>query len=766
MSLEGRRIAVRGVVQGVGFRPWIYRIAHEEGIAGRILNNSSGVLIEAFGPPSSLETFQHRLRSSPPPAAAISAIEWERIPAESKGEFQIVPSAASKDRQVSIPPDLATCERCVEEIFNPADRRYRYAFTNCTDCGPRFTIVRDVPYDRPATTMAAFQMCPDCQREYDDPLDRRFHAQPNACPTCGPHLWLVAADGSPLEAEDPIRTAAVALEAGMIVAVKGLGGFHLACDATSERTVSTLRERKRREAKPLAVMLRTLRDADALAELSPADRRLLSSTERPIVLVRRRPNAGIAAAVAPGSPLLGLMLAYTPLHHLLLADAGKPLVMTSGNLSEEPIAYRNAEALHRLGGVADLFLLHDREIETRCDDSVARALGQAPVVLRRSRGYVPRPLQLSESVARPVLACGAHLKNTFCIAVDDRAYLGPHIGDLENLAADEAMRGAIARMERFLGVSPEVIAHDLHPGYQSTAYALERPEEPKVAVQHHHAHVASAIAEHGLTGPVLGLAFDGTGDGGDGTAWGGEFLLADLHGFERLATMRPLPLAGADAAIRRPWRLALALLDDAFDGRPPLEALGLFAQVPPAHIHTVRRMIAAGLQSPLAHGIGRYFDAFGALGLEVPRALYEGDVAMQWNLAADPDETGSYPFTIDYQVKPYQIDLRPLTRAAVQDLMTGESVAKVSARFHNSLIAASVVLIHEIASETGRFPVILTGGSFQNDLLLEGLCERLGGEFDVVVHADVPPGDGGIALGQAVIADAHCKRTKGETPCV
>jgi len=773
MSLEGRRIAVHGVVQGVGFRPWIYRLAHEQGIGGRILNNSSGVLIEAFGPSGSLDTFQHRLRSSPPPAASISTIEWEPIPPESSLDFQIVPSAAGEQRQVSIPPDLATCEHCVEEIFDPANRRYRYAFTNCTDCGPRFTIVRDVPYDRPATTMAPFHMCPDCEREYENPLDRRFHAQPNACPTCGPHLWLLAADGSPIDCDDPVRTAASALEAGMIVAVKGLGGFHLACDATSERAVTALRERKRREAKPLAIMVRTLRQAEQIAQLSASERELLRSVERPIVLVQRRADSGIADSVAPGSPLLGVMLAYTPLHHLLLADAGRPLVMTSGNVSEEPIAYGNAEALLRLHDIAELFLMHDREIETRCDDSVARVIADTPVVLRRSRGYVPRPLALSTPVEQPILAVGAQLKNTFCIAVEDRAYLGPHIGDLENLAADEAMRQAIERMERFLDVRPEIIAHDLHPGYQSTTYALARPEPLKFGVQHHHAHIASALAEHGVDGPVIGLAFDGTGDGGDGTAWGGEFLVADRLEFERRGTFRPLPLAGADTAIRQPWRLALALLDDAFNGKPPLDALPLFDDIPPSHVQTVRRMIASGLQSPAAHGVGRYFDGLGALGLVMPYSRFEGQVAVAWNLAADPDESASYPFAIDYQGDPCQIDFRPLVRAAAADLIAGRSAALVSARFHNSLIAASAVLVREIAGSAGHLPVVLTGGSFQNAILAEGLSQQLRRDFDVLLHSRVPPGDGGIALGQAVVANARFARSlsrdarrKGVAPCV
>lgn len=766
MSLEGRRFAVHGVVQGVGFRPWIYRLAHEEGIGGRILNNSSGVMIEAFGSAARLESFQQRLQSTSPPAAKISTIEWESIPAEQTKVFRIESSAKSAERKVSIPPDLASCDRCIEEVFDPDDRRYRYPFTNCTDCGPRFTIVRDMPYDRSATTMAAFRMCPDCQREYDDPTNRRFHAQPNACPVCGPRVRLLNSNGLPVPATDPIQRAALALNEDAIVAVKGLGGFHLACDANSDVAVAKLRVRKRRPAKPFAVMVRTIEEADRVAELSPEEVQLLSSVERPIVLVRRRPEADIADGVAPCNPLIGLILAYTPLHHLLLADAGTPLVMTSGNLSEEPLAFRNEEALMRLHGIADLFLMHDREIETRCDDSVARVIAEAPVVLRRSRGYVPRAVPLSRPVAEPVLACGAELKNTFCIAVEDRAYLGPHIGDLENLASSDAMREAIERMQRFLGVQPSVIAHDLHPGYESTRYAKERPEANKFGVQHHHAHIASAMAEHGLDGPVLGLAFDGTGDGGDGSAWGGEFLLADLVRFDRLATFRPIALAGADAAIREPWRLALAVLDDAFDGHPPLNRLALFESISRSHIETVRRMIAGDFQTPMAHGVGRYFDALGALGLNLSRSLYEGHVAVQWNFVADPEETASYPFAVDYQITPHQIDLRPLVRAAIDDFLAGMPAGRISARFHNSLVAASAVVVQEIARETGHLPVVLSGGSFQNPILVRGLLSRLQGDFEVITHAVAPPGDGGIALGQAVVANARFSLAKGDTPCV
>jgi hydrogenase maturation protein HypF len=763
--VQGRRIEVRGTVQGVGFRPFIYRLAREEGLGGRVRNDARGVTIEAFGSPDALTTFLHRIETDAPPAALVRDVRAEAIPAEASAGFEIVSSSEEGVRVVSIPPDLATCPDCLREMGDPQDRRHGYPFTNCTHCGPRYTIARDSPYDRRSTTMAAFTMCPECRREYEDPADRRFHAQPVACPECGPRLRLespIAGAGdrhggtaSATAERDPLRAAAAALRAGRIVAVKGLGGYHLACDATSDDAVQTLRERKQRDEKPFAVMVRTLDEARALAALDAAEERLLASVERPVVLVKSRPWAGLAAAVAPRNPLVGLMLAYTPLHHLLLEAVGRPLVMTSGNLSEEPMAARDDEALERLGGIADLFLTHDREIENRCDDSVARVIAGRPVVLRRSRGYVPRPIALRRPLRRPVLACGAHLKNTFCLAAGSEAWLGPHIGDLDNLEAVRAFEEQIDRLQRFLGIRPEVIAHDLHPDYASTAYALRRPEAAKVAVQHHHAHVASAVAEHGLSGPVLGLAWDGTGYGTDGTAWGGELLLVDGGRFERLATLRPLRLAGSDEAIRQVWRIALAALDDAFSGSPPLDRLRLFEDIPPRDVAVVRQMTAKGFRSPLSHGAGRYFDAIGALGLVRARASYEGQVALEWNLAAGGADGGSYPFEIEEGSACAEIDLRPLVRAVASDLVSGVLPAVVSARFHEALADAAASLVRRAATgPRRRLPVVLTGGCFQNARLAETVLRRLGADYDVRLHGAVPPGDGGIALGQALVADA------------
>jgi hydrogenase maturation protein HypF len=766
VSKVGRRIAIQGTVQGVGFRPWVYRVARDQGITGRVRNDARGVVIDAFGEPDRLDAFVARIESAPPPAARIRDLHTEAIPAERARGFRIVTSVPGGSRRVTVPPDLATCPDCEREIFDPRDRRQGYAFTNCTNCGPRFSILRDLPYDRSSTTMARFEMCPACAHEYRSWTNRRFHAQPNACPACGPRLWALSADGTLLPAADPIAAAVAYLEAGMVVALKGVGGYHLACDATSPRAVGRLRQRKNRDQKPFAVMVRDLAAARRIARLSEEERALLTSGERPIVLAQRRADASLAPEVAPANPLVGLLLPYSPLHHLLLAAADRPLVMTSGNLAGEPIAYRDDDAFARLGGIADMFLVHDRDIHNRCDDSVARVIAGRPVLLRRSRGYVPRPVPLARPVERPVLACGGHLKNAFCIAVGDAAYLGPHVGDLESLSTVQAFEEAVERLECLLGVRPEIVAHDLHPGYLSTAYALARRASMKVGVQHHHAHVASALAEHGLAGPVLGVAYDGTGYGTDGTSWGGELLLSDLESFDRLATFRPLPLPGSDVAMRQVWRIALAALDDAYAGQPPLAAIPLFQSIPEGEVAAVRSAAAgAPVLAPLARGVGRYFDALGALILGRPHSHHEGQVALEWNLAADAAEKGAYPFLVDRQTTPWVLDLRPMVRAAVEDLLAGRSPAVISGRFHNTLANATAALVRAAAAQVGRMPVVLTGGVFQNALLAERVLAALSPEFDVRMHAQVPPGDGGLALGQALVADAMTRRRAGETAC-
>ena len=754
---RGRQIEVVGTVQGVGFRPWVYRLATELGIHGQVRNEVGGVTVEAFGEPAALDGLVQALQTNPPPAARIRSLRWREIPTREAKGFVIAPSLPGTTRRVSIPPDLATCDACLGEIFDPSNRRHRYAFTNCTDCGPRFTIALDAPYDRRVTSMAAFVMCEACQREYDDPRDRRFHAQPNACPRCGPRLQLLDSRGKDVASADPLREAGAALRAGNILAVKGLGGYHLACDGTSSDAVRLLRERKRRDAKPFAVMVRDLREAHRLASVSREEERLLGSTERPIVLVqRKRVGSTVAPEVAPENPLLGLMLAYTPLHHLLLAEAERPLVMTSGNLSDEPIVFEEGEAVSKLRDVADLFLTHDRGIVTRCDDSVARVVAGGPVLLRRSRGYVPRPIPLARPVKRPVLACGAQLKNTFCLAAGDVAVLGPHIGDLDQLEVHRSYEEAVDRMQRFLGCKPEVIAYDLHPDYASTRYALERPETLKVAVQHHHAHVASALAEHGLDGPVIGIAFDGTGYGTDGTSWGGEVLLASAAAFQRCATLRPVALAGGERAIHEPWRIGLALLLDAYDGDPP--GLWNFPAIPEDAAVLVRQALVRGINAPKAHGMGRLFDGLGALVLGRGKARYEGEVALAWNLVADGAGHGRYPFGIDNRGSVLQLDLRSMVRGLIQEFLVGVPPARLSAKFHDTLVHATAVLVGMVRERVGRLPMVLTGGCFQNARLAEGLASVLRPEGPVYLHREVPPGDGGIALGQVLVADATSPR--------
>ncbi len=761
MSAAGLRIEIRGTVQGVGFRPFVYRTAHESGVSGWVRNDASGVTIEAFGSERELATFVARLETAPPPAASIREFNTSMIPAADAHEFVIVGSDADSDRRISIPPDLPTCQACLTELTDPANRRYRYPFINCTDCGPRFTIALDVPYDRPATTMAGFTLCEDCAREYNDPLDRRFHAQPNACPRCGPQLMLIDLRGETMPQNEPIPAAASALRDGWIVGIKGLGGFHLACDATSSRAVQRLRDRKHREEKPLAVMVVDLAKAHRVARLNRSEEALLTSVQRPIVLLERRVGGGPespCAEVAPHSDTIGLMLPYTPLHHLLLSAVKLPLVMTSANLSDEPICYRNDEARERLQDVADLLLVHDREIATRCDDSVARVIAGVPTVLRRSRGYVPKTVELRQPVARPVLGCGAHLKNAVCLAVGENAFFGPHIGDLETLDAYDAYCDAIEKLERFVGVTPELMVHDLHPEYLSTRYARERAGDAAVGVQHHHAHIVSAMTERSLTGSCLGLAWDGTGFGLDGTAWGGELMRVDFDRFERVATFRPLALAGADRAIREPWRIAAALLVDAFGDEVPWQQFPLFDGISSRERDVVQQMLLRHVNAPMARGVGRYFDAVGALLLHRTRARYEGQLAVELNMAAQPLERGRYGFSLEPdEAGLWEVDLRPMTWQLAADIQRGVDAGTIAARFHNTLARAATEMLRVVISPREAPRVVLSGGCFQNPLLVERISDELPAQFEILVHRDVPPGDGGIALGQVVVADAQAR---------
>jgi hydrogenase maturation protein HypF len=760
MPVHGRHIEIRGVVQGVGFRPWVWQLATHEGVTGRVWNDARGVQIDAFG--DDLERFVERLTTEAPPAARVREIEWRTIEAEPAERFEIAASDDVAAPRTTIPPDLATCDDCLADVFDPTNRRYRYAFTNCTKCGPRYSIVRGAPYDRGKTTMAPFVMCADCRAEYIDPSNRRFHAQPNACPKCGPRLFAMTPSGREIDSADPIGFAARTVRAGMTVALKGLGGFHLACDATAPLSVQRLRERKRREVRPFAVMVRDVVAASQLALISEEEARLLTSVERPIVLLRKKPDAKLAPEVTGDNPLVGVFLPYTPMHHLLTREVSTPLVMTSGNFAEEPMVHRDADAFAQLADVADLFITHNRAIESRIDDSVVRVIDAVPTVFRRARGYVPRGIPVVRPFAEPLLACGAHLKNTFCIGSGNAAFLGPHIGDLETVETLSAYEDAIVKMKEFVGVEPKLVAHDLHPDYFSTRYAQSLDGVRIVGVQHHHAHIASAMAEHQLDGDVVGIAYDGTGYGTDGTAWGGEVLIASFEGFERFATFRPIPLAGGDQAIRQVWRIALALLDEAFDGAPPLHALPLFRSIPRRGIESVRRMIATRLNAPLARGVGRYFDALGAIALSMPDARYEGEVAFRWNMIAEPSERGRYPVVIHDGATPWEVDFRTVMKAAVEDLVAGRHPATVSARFHNTLVDVTVELARAALALRGDMPVVLSGGCFQNARLAEGVVSALRPTARIFMNHDVPPGDGGIALGQALIADAIARNATRE----
>ncbi len=757
------RARVQGTVQGVGFRPYVYRLARDEQLGGWVRNDERGVLLEVEGAPDAVERFLARLPREAPPLAAVEHVRRRALASVGEREFAIVASAARGAAAAPVAADSATCDACLAELRDPADRRHRYPFVNCTDCGPRFTIVRGVPYDRARTTMAGFTMCAACQAEYDDPLDRRFHAEPNACPACGPQASLLDAAGRPVaeaaqgasravaaDGADAIAAATATLRDGAVVAVKGLGGYHLACRADDEVAVAALRARKRREDRPFALMVSDLGAARALVDLTPAEAERLAGRDRPIVIARRRPGAAVAPSVAPACPDLGVMLPYSPLHHLLLADAGVPLVMTSGNVSDEPIAYRDDEALERLAGIADRFLVHDRPIETRTDDSVVRG----PLVLRRSRGLVPGSIPLP--AGRPLLACGAELKSTFCLAKGGRAWVGHHIGDLKNWETLRSFREGIEHFEALFAVAPEVVAHDLHPDYLSTTYALERAGVEHVAVQHHHAHLAACLAEHGETGPAIGAIFDGAGLGTDGTVWGGELLVGGLDGFTRAGHLWPVRLPGGDAAVREPWRMACAWLAAAGEERPP--ALG--GHVDAARWDAVATLVRTGTAAPETTSAGRLFDAVAALcGLRTT-VTYEGQAAAELEAACDLTEDDGYPMPVaaatppgGAAAAPLLLDARATIAAVVADVRAGAGVPRVAARFHNALAGATASACRILAGRHGLGTVVLSGGVFQNRLLLERTARRLEADgLRVLLPERLPPNDGGIAFGQAAVA--------------
>ena len=743
------RARVEGVVQGVGFRPYVHRLAGELALGGFVLNDERGVLLEVEGDEVAVAAFLARLPAEAPPLATVERVRSEPLAPNGDGAFAIVASARRGEPLALVSPDSATCADCLAELFDPADRRHRYPFINCTNCGPRYTIVRGVPYDRPLTTMAAFAMCSRCQAEYDDPGDRRFHAQPNACPECGPTVRFGEATG-----EAALAAAAAALRDGAIVAVKGLGGYHLACVADDERAVAALRARKHREEKPFALMAPDLETARALVALGAEDEALLLGRERPIVLAPRRAGARVAAAVAPTSADLGVMLPYSPLHHLLLADVGTTLVMTSGNVSDEPIAYDDDDARTRLEGIADGFLVHDRPVHMRTDDSVVRARRRGrPLLLRRSRGWVPGSIDLPVD-APPLVACGAELKATFCVAKRRRAWVSQHIGDLQNLETLMSLREGVAHFETLFAVTPEVVVHDLHPDYLSTRYALERDGVRALAVQHHHAHLAACLAEHGESGPAVGAIFDGTGLGTDGTIWGGELLVGDLAGFERAGHLHPVPLPGGDRAIREPWRMACAWLQEALGEEPPLPPR-LAASVDASRWRAVASVARSGLAAPVTTSMGRLFDAVAALAGLRAQVTYEGQAAADLEAAATgPNAAPPYPLPVD-PGPPVLLDARRAILAAARDAAEGVGAPAIAARFHAAVVAATARACAILAERHGLGTIVLSGGVFQNRLLLDAtaaLLEREG--LRALVPERLPPNDGGISYGQAAVAAA------------
>jgi hydrogenase maturation protein HypF len=755
-----RSIRVEGTVQGVGFRPFVYRLARELDLDGHVFNDAAGVQLEVEGSGASVERFLDRLRSEAPPLAVIERVHVAGRSATGADGFAILASPRDRLPDAPIAADSATCEDCLRELLDPHDRRYRYPFINCTNCGPRFTIVRGIPYDRPYTTMASFRMCPLCQAEYDDPSDRRFHAQPNACAQCGPKLKLLDARGHPVAPSadrDLVQTVAAALRDGAVVAVKGIGGYHLACRADHEQAVAALRARKHREDKPFALMVADVEGARALVELGAEEEQLLRSAARPIVLAPRRASACVAAAVAPGMPELGVMLPYTPLHRLLLGDCGGPLVMTSGNVSDEPIAYRDDDALERLSGIADLLLFHDRPIETRTDDSVARAVGTStgkrPQLLRRSRGYVPAALELPVPSDRAVLACGAEQKSTFCVAKGARAWISHHIGDLEHFATHVAFREGIDHFKRLFSVSPQLVVHDMHPGYRSTTYAQECENIELLAVQHHHAHLAACLAEHGRVHErAVGLIFDGTGCGIDGTVWGGELLIGDLNGFVRAGHLRSVALPGGAAAIREPWRMAAAWMHEAFGESQELPR-SLAGKVSPKQWGAMPGVARLADVSPVTSSVGRLFDAVGVLCGLSPRASYEGQAAVELEaLARSGDGVRQYEIELADDAS-LLLDPRAAIRAICGDLCAGAPEASVARGFHLALARASCDATERLARAAGLATVVLSGGVFQNRLLLEAVSLRLEqAGLEVLTPLRLPPNDGGISFGQAAIA--------------
>jgi hydrogenase maturation protein HypF len=759
--MERRAIIIRGIVQGVGFRPFVYNLAARLKLAGFVKNQTGSVLIEVEGETPALDLFMAELGGKPPPLAQIDELCWEPCRIRGDGRFRIDASGSDSPSPIFISPDVAACPECVAELFDPANRRHGYPFLNCTNCGPRLTIITGAPYDRRHTTMASFAMCPACRAEYEDPSNRRFHAQPTACAECGPRLQALDAVGTSIQPSDALGSFVTALHQGQIGALKGLGGYHLVCVAGNAAAVAELRRRKHRDEKPFAIMVADLAGAEVLCDVSQAERELLESPHGPIVLLRRRTGSNVADEVAPGNPLLGVMLPYTPLHHLLLrAVAGAPLVMTSGNRSDEPIAYRDDEALRKLSGIADIFLVHDRPIHVRCDDSVTRVVGGQELPLRRSRGYAPRPVALPGACACPILAVGGQLKATFALGRDRQAFLSHHMGDLDHYDAYQAFVKDVALYQELFAIRPQLIAHDAHPDYVSTGYARQRAAQEGsklLAVQHHHAHLASCMAENGLDEPVIGITFDGTGYGPDGAVWGGEFLIGDYRQFRRAAHLRYVGMPGGEQAIREPWRMAVAHLADARASSPLLRA-----RVLPERMRMVEQMVDRNVNAPRTSSAGRLFDAVAVLCGVRDRVSYEGQAAveLEW-LATGVSADGTYSFELSEPAAadaPIIVDTRPLIDAVAQEVNRGISAAVIARRFHAALADMIAHVCGRLRDSTRVNVVALSGGVFLNALLTSDVSLRLRDDgFSVYRHRLVPPNDGGLSLGQLAIAARHSR---------
>jgi hydrogenase maturation protein HypF len=748
--MKRAEIGITGIVQGIGFRPYIYNLAEKHLIRGWVLNNEKGVFIDAESEDGNLDRFIQEIPALAPPLARIESFDVKYLEPLGYTTFEIKKSEESQGKFVLISPDVATCDQCLSELLSPQNFRYRYPFINCTLCGPRFTIIKDIPYDRHKTTMAPFIMCLVCQKEYEDPYDRRFHAQPNACSACGPSLRLEDREGKEVFG-DPIEKTLQLLKKGCIVAIKGLGGFHLACDARNQHAVSSLRSRKFREDKPFAVMCDHIEEVKEHCEVNEEEEKLLLSVQRPIVILRRKENSAIVHAVAPYQDTLGVMLPYSPLHHLLLNGPLKTLVMTSGNVSDEPISYKNEEAFNRLSKIADYFLSHNREIHMRCDDSVTRIVEGKPYIIRRSRGYVPFPIKVHFPLEM-ILACGGELKNTFCLTRGQYAFMSHHIGDLENLETLTSFEEGIEHFKRLFYIEPKAIAYDLHPDYLSTQYALSIADLPKVGVQHHHAHIVSCMAENGMEGDVIGVALDGTGFGTDETIWGGEFLIASYRDFDRIAHLKKVPMPGGSMAIKEPWRMAMVYLSEAFGNEAIKLKIDLIKRIDSQKWDILKRAIEKKVNTPWTSSMGRLFDAISSLLSIRDEVHYEGQAAIELEMVADRRMNGKYPFHIHKDEKPMVIDPTEIIRGIVHDLADGTPSSKISGKFHQTISRFIVETCETIRSKAKLNRVVLSGGVFQNIFLLSLVTEGLKRSgFDIYTHHRVPTNDGGISLGQAVI---------------